>query len=100
MTNGKHPTPKTAVRKKTPVKDVTSDNFGLLIAYLLPGFVALWALRPFVGGVDLLLAAPPGAAPSVGGFLYGTLASTAAGLVVSGVRWAVVDQVYHRTGIP
>ena len=32
------------------MKPVTTDNFGLLIAYLLPGFVALWGLRPFVTG--------------------------------------------------
>src|SRR5688500_13556261 len=41
----------------------------------------------------------PLTAPSVGGFLYVTLASTAAGLLVSAVRWSVVDRLYHRTGI-
>ena len=87
-------------RCRLTVKDVNSDNFGLLIAYMLPGFVALWGLRPFVPGVDLLFTGSPETAPSVGGFLYGTLGSTAAGLIVSAVRWAVVDQLYHRTGIP
>ncbi|MCH7725100.1 MAG: hypothetical protein IH991_01270 [Planctomycetes bacterium] len=37
--------------------------------------------------------------PTVGGFLYVTLASLAAGLTVSTVRWAVVDSIHHRTGI-
>jgi len=82
------------------VRDVTPDNFGLLIAYLLPGFVALRALRPLVPEVAVVFDVPAGAGPTVGGFLYGTLASVSAGLVVSAVRWAVVDWVYHRTGIP
>lgn len=37
--------------------------------------------------------------PTVGGFLYVTLASVAAGLTVSTVRWIVVDTIHHRTGI-
>jgi hypothetical protein len=82
------------------VKPVTHDNFGLLIAYLIPGFVTLWGLRPVSPTVAGWLAAAPGTAPTVGGLAYATLASTAAGLVVSAVRWAAVDALYHRTGIP
>src|SRR5438093_134632 len=54
----------------SPVRDVTSENFGLLIAYLLPGFVALWGVSPAVPGAGAWLAAPPVGAPTVGGFLY------------------------------
>jgi hypothetical protein len=82
------------------VRDVSSDNFGLLIAYLLPGFAALWGVRLFVPGVDAWLAASPDAAPTVGGFLYVTLGSVAAGMLVSTLRWAVLDTLHHRTGIP
>lgn len=82
------------------MRDLTHDNFGLVIAYVLPGFVALWGVRSVVPEVDLLLGTPAGAAPSVGGFLYGTVGATAAGLIVSTVRWAVLDRLYHRTGIP
>lgn len=81
------------------MKVVSSDNFGPLIAYLLPGFVSLWGVSYFSETVHTWLAAAPQAAPTVGGFLYATLASTAAGLLVSAVRWAVVDRLYHRTGI-
>lgn len=83
-----------------PVKPVTSDNFGLVIGYLVPGFVTLWGLRPFVPTVGVWLAATPGAAPTIDGLLYATLAATAAGLIVGAVRWAVIDRLYHRTGIP
>lgn len=82
------------------VKSVSSDNFGLLIAYLVPGFVTLWGLRSWFPAIDSWMDAPPAEAPTVGGFLYVTLGSTAAGLVVSAVRWAVVDHLYHCTGIP
>jgi len=81
------------------MKDVGRDNFGLLIAYLLPGFVVLWGLKPFVPEVQEWLGSSQAGAPTVGGFLFGTLASTGAGMVVSAVRWAVLDRVHHRTGI-
>jgi hypothetical protein len=79
--------------------DLTSENFGLLIAYLLPGFVLLWGARPLLPGVEVWLATSPGTAPTVGGFLYVTLGSVAAGMFVSALRWAVIDTLHHRTGI-
>jgi hypothetical protein len=81
------------------VKAVSSDNFGLLIAYLLPGFVALWAVSYFSETVQSWLGTSPVAAPTVGGFLYVTLGSTAIGLIISAVRWAILDTLHHRTGI-
>jgi hypothetical protein len=83
------------------VKHVSADNFGLVIAYLLPGFVALWGTSPLLPGAAAWLATPAGCStPTVGGFLYGTLGSLAAGLLVSTVRWAVIDRLHHMTGIP
>jgi len=82
------------------VKQLTSDNFGLLIAYLLPGFVALHGAMPFAPGISAWLATTPSAQPTVGGFLYVTLGSTAACLIVSAVRWATIDQLHHHTGVP
>jgi hypothetical protein len=81
------------------VRDLTSDNFGILIAYLLPGFVALWAARPLVPAIDAWLAVTPDRAPTVGGFLYVTLGSVAAGMLVSIIRWALLDTLHHRTGL-
>ena len=89
-----------AIIHAPPVQKLSTDNFGLLIAYLLPGFIALYGIRPFVPAVTSWLAVSPTAAPTVGGFLFVTLGSTAAGLIVSAVRWAVVDQLHQRTGIP
>lgn len=81
------------------MKDVSRDNFGLLIAYVLPGFVVLWGLQPYVADVREWLGTEQAGTPTIGGFLYGTLASTAVGLFVSAIRWAVVDRLYHLTGI-
>ena len=82
------------------MKEVSSSNFGLLIAFVLPGFTALWGatyispvLRSWLGGADAT-------GPTVGGFLYVTLASVAAGLTVSTVRWAIIDTIHHWTGLP
>ena len=70
------------------MRDLTRDNFGLLIAYLLPGFVALWGAAYHVEAVQSWLRSTAPDAPTIGGFLYATLASTALGLVISAVRWA------------
>ena len=81
------------------MSDLTGKNFGLLIAYVLPGFVALWGVGRFSKTVDSWITASQQHAPTVGGFLYVTLASLALGLTVSAVRWATIDTLHHKTGI-
>ena len=81
------------------MNDVTTDNFGLLIAYLLPGFTALWGMSYNWQPIRAWLGTTPANAPTVGGFLYVTLASVAAGLTVSTVRWFVIDTLHHWTGL-
>ncbi|MEX0704706.1 MAG: hypothetical protein WD069_21590 [Planctomycetales bacterium] len=76
------------------------DNFGLLIAYVIPGFIVLWGIGLHSEIVAGWLGKSTDAAPTIGGFLYVTLASVAVGLLVSTLRWAVVDTIHHRTGIP
>jgi hypothetical protein len=82
------------------MQSVTNDNFGLLIAYAIPGLIVIAGvgyLSPTVAG---WLGAVPANAPTVGGFLYVTVASIAAGMFVSAVRWLVIDTIHHRTGLP
>ncbi len=78
---------------------VDAGNFGLIIAYLLPGFVALWGVSYFSPTVDAWIWASQQNAPTVAGFMYVTLASLAAGVTVSAVRWAIIDHLHHATGI-
>jgi len=82
------------------MRDITSHNFGLLIAFVLPGFLSLWGaaylsplLRSWLTGAGTV-------GPTVGGFLYVTLASVGAGMAISTVRWALLDRLHHATGLP
>lgn len=81
------------------MNSLSSQNFGLVIAYLLPGFVTLWGVSCFSPTVDAWITASQENAPTVAGFMYVTLASLAAGVTVSAVRWALVDHLHHATGI-
>ena len=54
---------------------VTDDTFGPLVAYLVPGAVALLGVAPFAPPVRAWLAATPADAPTVGRFLYLTVAA-------------------------
>jgi len=80
------------------MKDVTEKNFGVIIAFWLPGFLLLWALSYSWPEVATWLAKSSGTdAPTVGGFLYTTLASLAVGLLINAVRWAIVQEiVFYR----
>lgn len=76
--------------------DILNRQFGLIIAYLLPGFVALVRLAPLVPTVGgWLKPANYGVAPP----MYALLAATAAGMVVSCFRWLVIDRIHARTGV-
>jgi hypothetical protein len=84
------------------MKEVSGKNFGLLIAYVLPGFVGLWGVSHFsqtVGSWLVASSSAAGNAATVGGFLYVTLASVGAGLTASTIRWAAIDRLHNLTGI-
>jgi len=77
--------------------DILSRQFGLVIAYLLPGFIALIGVAPFVPMIaDWLRADQSG---GFGAPVYALLAATAAGMIVSCFRWFLVDQVLLMTGM-
>jgi hypothetical protein len=77
------------------MKEVT-DNFGVVIAFWLPGFVLLWGLSYSSEDIAKLLAKASGTGSSeVGGFLYVSLVSLSLGMIVSAVRWLIVDQLIN-----
>jgi hypothetical protein len=82
------------------MSEVTDKNFGFLAAYILPGLVVLWGMSSFSSTINGWLDAAQGTGVSVGGFLFASLGSLAAGLIVSAVRWVMVDSFHHKTGIP
>ena len=81
------------------MKDLSGKNFGLLIAYIVPGAIVLIGLGAFSPTVQAWLVNPSESQPSIGGFLFVTLASVAAGMTASAVRWATIDRLHHWTGI-
>ena len=81
------------------MNDITNQNFGLLIAFVLPGFILLWGLQPYSELITSWLGHATSDVPSVGGFLYITMVSVGAGQLVSTLRWLLIDTLHHRTGI-
>jgi hypothetical protein len=81
------------------VNVLTESSFGLTIAYLLPGFVSLWGLSLVSPTVRAWLGSSSLNAPTLGGFLYVTIGSLTAGLILSTVRWLLLDSLHHATGL-
>ena len=74
-------------------------DFGLLISFVLPGFILLLGLAHHSETLMTWLGKSGEASPSVGGFLFLTVASVFAGMTVSTIRWAIVDAIHQRSGI-
>jgi hypothetical protein len=82
------------------MKEMSENNFGVIIAFLLPGFLLLWGLSISFESIARLLASSTDKdAPSVGGFLYATLASLSLGLLLSAARWLIVDHLLVLFGV-
>jgi hypothetical protein len=78
------------------MKEITDKNFGVIIAFLIPGFMLLWGLSFSSKEVATWISSSgAGSAPTIGGFLYSTLASLALGLLVSAIRWLLVDHFLY-----
>lgn len=80
--------------------EITARQFGLLIAYLLPGFVGLAGVAPLAPTVAAWLQADRLATAGVGPSVYAIVAATTAGLIISCFRWLLIDTLLHCTGLP
>lgn len=89
----------TRSHKRGGLTDVSNRNFGLLIAYIVPGFVALWAVGLVHPPVADWLSGPIDQGPTIGGVLYVTIGSVALGMLAGAVRWAVIDTVHGLSGL-
>lgn len=81
------------------VQEVTPFNFGLIVAYVVPGFVILQGFSYHSATVAAWLANAGGNTTTIGGLLHATLASVACGMFANLSRWAVIDTIHHRTGV-
>ena len=73
--------------------------FGLIIAYLFPGFVVILGLSPVVPLVHSWIRPAALAAEGVGPPAYVLLSAIAIGLIVNCFRWLLIDPVLQWTGV-
>jgi hypothetical protein len=81
------------------MKEVTSKNFGLIIAFWLPGFILLWNLSYLSDLAASAIMPKAGADRSVGDFLFASLGSLALGLLVSAARSLILEPILYWTGV-
>ena len=79
--------------------DLTTRRFGLLIAYIVPGFVMLLGVGSLFEPVWGWLVGVGTGGPTCGAVFYVGLASVAAGMTASVLRWAILDTLHHCTGL-
>ena len=81
------------------MNDLIRQNFGLLIAYILPGFVVISGAAVIFPPVRLLIMPTLGLADGVESTAFVALATLLAGMFVSALRWLIVDTLHHLTGL-
>jgi hypothetical protein len=77
----------------------SSNQFGLIVAYLLPGFIGLAGIAPLVPVVRAWLVPVTYAEASLGPPIYAVLAATTLGMFLSCFRWLLIDHVHQWTGV-
>jgi hypothetical protein len=87
------------VHSSRRMQSITNDSFGPLVAYLLPGATAILGVAPYSPMLQRWFAALPPDAPTIGGLVYLTLASLAAGMTVNAIRWGGLDTIHAKTGL-
>src|SRR5437868_1592826 len=77
----------------------SSNQFGLIVAYLLPGFVGMSGLAPFFSIVRVWLLPGGYSEASLGPPVYALLAATTIGMIISACRWLLIDHIHRWTGL-
>lgn len=83
------------------MREITYTHFGLLIAYVLPGFVVIWGISGLwpVAPICTGDTSTCSTLPSLIGFFNTTIGAITAGMVVSAIRFALIDTIHHLTGL-
>ena len=84
---------------EAPVEETLHRSFGYIVAYILPGLVALWAASLIWTDVPISTYLDARADVSASGWFFLIFGSLGIGLIVSSVRWLLVDTIHHRTGL-
>lgn len=76
-----------------PALDRVAQGFGLVVAYLCPGFLALWGLQERFPSVKQWLGTAAAADTSVGGFFFVAIAAAGIGVILWSVGSFVIEDV-------
>jgi hypothetical protein len=74
-------------------------EFGHVIAFLLPGFICLYGLSLSIPEIATVGQATKGVEVTVGSFLFIVLSALALGLLLSALRWFLLDSLLKLTGV-
>ena len=74
-------------------------QFGLILAYLIPGFVGLLGVAPLVPLVTQWLQPVHDGVLGFGPPLYTLLAATTVSQIINCFRWILLDQLHLWTGV-
>jgi hypothetical protein len=74
-------------------------QFGLILAYLVPGFIGLAGVAPLVPAVARWLTLTTPGSLDLGPTFYAVLAATAVGMILSCFRWLLIDRLHQSTGL-
>ena len=75
-------------------------NFGLIIAYFLPGVLVTYSLRYISARIDHLLHAVEEGQVFLGPAVVLVVGALVAGLIISSIRTVAVDSLLYKAGIP
>jgi hypothetical protein len=79
--------------------EISNRQFGLIVAYLLPGFIGLAGVAPLVPAVALWLQPVSHGEVGVGPPLYALIAAGTVGMILSCCRFLLIDTIHGLTGI-
>jgi hypothetical protein len=80
--------------------EFSNKNFGLLIAYVLPGFIGLCGVSPLSPTIGHWLATAPTIPAGLDSIAFVGLASITMGMTMSAARWLLIDTLHAWTGLP
>ncbi|HYE17370.1 MAG TPA: hypothetical protein VEA69_02940 [Tepidisphaeraceae bacterium] len=81
------------------MKQPSLSHFGLLVAYVLPGFIVLAGLAPVFPAVANWLQPVDQGDLGIGPPVYALMAATALGLILTCFRWVILDHVHAYSGV-
>jgi hypothetical protein len=81
------------------MSEISNRQFGLIVAFLIPGFIGLAGVAPLVPVVGEWLRPINIGDFGIGPTVYAVMAAIAVGMMISCVRWLLIDHALHWVGV-